>query len=193
MSLGSRARADLEVASHIESFGSKAMEQVVAAVVGGGFAGSQASLALKQEGIRHLVLEKNDKPLHAWRAERWDSFRMNTPHCGVEGRPLQSANSKALNQFWKGVPNLLFLQDLQSLKSTGFLCRTRAQHCRHALLLCAGRVVRVVCPMGRSEKREKVHLSPLLTITCLRSLSISLSSPGIRFCYRSPKKSAKKS
>jgi len=27
-----------------------------------------------------LVLEKNDKPLHSWRTERWDSFKMNTPH-----------------------------------------------------------------------------------------------------------------
>jgi len=79
-------RADLEVASPIESLfffwfkTSKAMERVVAAVVGGGFAGLQATLALKQEGIRHLVLEKHDKPLHSWRTERWDSFRMNTPH-----------------------------------------------------------------------------------------------------------------
>ena len=47
-------------------------------VVGAGPAGLAASVALGERGIQHLVLER-DRVAASWRAQRWDSFRLNTP------------------------------------------------------------------------------------------------------------------
>jgi putative flavoprotein involved in K+ transport len=57
-------------------------------VIGGGQAGLSISYYLKQEGIDHLVLEKN-RIGHAWRSERWDTFCLVTPNwqCTLPGFP----------------------------------------------------------------------------------------------------------
>jgi putative flavoprotein involved in K+ transport len=49
-----------------------------AVVVGGGPAGLAASVALTGRGVDHVVLER-DRVAGSWRAQRWDSFRLNTP------------------------------------------------------------------------------------------------------------------
>jgi putative flavoprotein involved in K+ transport len=46
-------------------------------VVGAGPAGLAASVALADRGVEHLVLER-DRVAGTWRAQRWDSFRLNT-------------------------------------------------------------------------------------------------------------------
>jgi putative flavoprotein involved in K+ transport len=46
-------------------------------VVGAGPAGLAASVALAGRGVEHLVLER-DRVAGTWRAQRWDSFRLNT-------------------------------------------------------------------------------------------------------------------
>jgi putative flavoprotein involved in K+ transport len=48
-------------------------------IVGGGQAGLSLSYTLRQRGIDHLVIEKND-PVHAWRDQRWDTFCLVTPN-----------------------------------------------------------------------------------------------------------------
>jgi putative flavoprotein involved in K+ transport len=48
-------------------------------IIGGGQAGLSASYYLQQQGVEHLVLEKN-RVGHAWRDERWDSFCLVTPN-----------------------------------------------------------------------------------------------------------------
>jgi putative flavoprotein involved in K+ transport len=48
-------------------------------IVGGGQGGLSLSFLLQQQGIDHLILEKN-RIAHAWRAERWDSFCLVTPN-----------------------------------------------------------------------------------------------------------------
>jgi putative flavoprotein involved in K+ transport len=48
-------------------------------IVGGGQAGLSLSYHLRQRGIDHLVIEKND-PVHAWRDQRWDTFCLVTPN-----------------------------------------------------------------------------------------------------------------
>jgi putative flavoprotein involved in K+ transport len=48
-----------------------------AVVVGAGPAGLAASVALADHGVEHLVLER-DRVGATWRAQRWDSFRLNT-------------------------------------------------------------------------------------------------------------------
>ncbi|MEM1370279.1 MAG: MSMEG_0569 family flavin-dependent oxidoreductase [Cyanobacteria bacterium P01_H01_bin.15] len=48
-------------------------------IVGGGQAGLSLSYYLAQQGLDHLVLEKNQIG-HAWRSERWDSFCLVTPN-----------------------------------------------------------------------------------------------------------------
>jgi len=57
-------------------------------VVGGGQAGLSVSYYLKQEGIDHLVLEKNTVT-HTWRSQRWDAFCLVTPNwqCALPGYP----------------------------------------------------------------------------------------------------------
>ncbi|HEY6707448.1 MAG TPA: NAD(P)/FAD-dependent oxidoreductase [Actinomycetota bacterium] len=49
-----------------------------AVVVGGGPAGLAASVALTGRGVEHVVVER-DRVAGSWRAQRWDSFRLNTP------------------------------------------------------------------------------------------------------------------
>lgn len=55
-------------------------------VVGGGQAGLSISRHLVQDGIDHIVLER-DTLLHNWRDERWDSFCLVTPNwqCRLPG------------------------------------------------------------------------------------------------------------
>jgi putative flavoprotein involved in K+ transport len=48
-----------------------------AVVLGAGPAGLAASAALAERGVEHLVLE-GDRAAATWRAQRWDSFRLNT-------------------------------------------------------------------------------------------------------------------
>ena len=48
-----------------------------AAVVGAGPAGLAASAALTDRGVEHVILER-DRVAGTWRAQRWDSFRLNT-------------------------------------------------------------------------------------------------------------------
>jgi putative flavoprotein involved in K+ transport len=47
-------------------------------VVGAGPAGLAASAALGARGVEHVVLERG-RVGESWRAQRWDSFRLNTP------------------------------------------------------------------------------------------------------------------
>jgi putative flavoprotein involved in K+ transport len=55
-------------------------------VVGGGQAGLSISYCLKEQGIEHLVFEK-EKIAHAWQTQRWDSFCLVTPNwqCKLPG------------------------------------------------------------------------------------------------------------
>jgi putative flavoprotein involved in K+ transport len=48
------------------------------AVVGAGPAGLAASAALSARGVEHVLLERG-RVGESWRAQRWDSFRLNTP------------------------------------------------------------------------------------------------------------------
>jgi putative flavoprotein involved in K+ transport len=59
-------------------------------IVGGGQAGLSLSYLLKQQGLSHLILEKN-RLGHAWRSERWDSFCLVTPNwqCALPGHPYR--------------------------------------------------------------------------------------------------------
>lgn len=50
-----------------------------AVVIGAGWAGLAASNALKDAGLKHVVLEKN-RVCESWRTQRWNSFHMNTPN-----------------------------------------------------------------------------------------------------------------
>ncbi len=55
-------------------------------IIGGGQAGLSMSYNLKQQGIDHLIIEKN-RIGHAWRSERWDTFCLVTPNwqCTLPG------------------------------------------------------------------------------------------------------------
>ena len=50
-------------------------KRVETVIVGGGQAGLATSYWLKQHGREHIVLERADRPGHAWR-QRWDSFTL---------------------------------------------------------------------------------------------------------------------
>jgi putative flavoprotein involved in K+ transport len=57
-------------------------------IVGGGQAGLSMSYCLTQQGVDHLVLER-DRVGHEWRDRRWDSFCLVTPNwqCQLPGFP----------------------------------------------------------------------------------------------------------
>ncbi len=57
-------------------------------IVGGGQSGLSVSYYLKQRGISHVVIEKNDL-VHTWGSQRWDTFCLVTPNwqCKLPGWP----------------------------------------------------------------------------------------------------------
>jgi putative flavoprotein involved in K+ transport len=64
-------------------------------VVGGGQAGLAMSYQLKQAGIDHVVLEKN-QIAHSWKTQRWDAFCLVTPNwqCQLPGFPYRGSDPK---------------------------------------------------------------------------------------------------
>ncbi|MFZ5857384.1 MAG: NAD(P)-binding domain-containing protein [Chloroflexota bacterium] len=60
------------------------MESIETIIVGGGQAGLATSYHLKQLGREHIIFEAADKPAHAWRDDRWDSFTLVTPNWSVQ-------------------------------------------------------------------------------------------------------------
>ncbi|MBS9477555.1 MSMEG_0569 family flavin-dependent oxidoreductase [Ancylobacter radicis] len=64
------------------------IEHYPVVIIGGGQAGLSASYHLRQQGIAHLVLEKN-RAMHAWESQRWDNFCLVTPNwqCDLPGHP----------------------------------------------------------------------------------------------------------
>ncbi len=50
-----------------------------AAVIGAGYAGLGVSYFLQRHGVTHEVLERS-RIGETWRTQRWDSFRLNSPH-----------------------------------------------------------------------------------------------------------------
>jgi putative flavoprotein involved in K+ transport len=63
-------------------------QHVRVAVIGGSQAGLSMSYYLSENGIDHVVLEKN-RIGHSWRTQRWDSFCLVTPNwqCKLPGFP----------------------------------------------------------------------------------------------------------
>src|ERR1700676_755267 len=59
-------------------------------VIGAGQAGLGMSYCLAEDGIDHLVFERN-RIGHEWRERRWDSFCLVTPNwqCRLRGYPYQ--------------------------------------------------------------------------------------------------------
>jgi putative flavoprotein involved in K+ transport len=64
-------------------------------VIGGGQAGLAISYQLKQSGIEHVILEK-DQIAHSWKTQRWDAFCLVTPNwqCQLPGFPYQGDDPK---------------------------------------------------------------------------------------------------
>ncbi len=60
------------------------MEKIETIIIGGGQAGLATSYHLKQLGRDHIIFEAADKPAHAWRDDRWDSFTFVTPNWTIQ-------------------------------------------------------------------------------------------------------------
>ena len=71
-----------------------------AVVVGAGQAGLSASYWLGQRGLEHVVLERGEVG-ESWRAQRWDSFVLNTPNAlsTLPGDPYEGDDPEG---FWTG-------------------------------------------------------------------------------------------
>jgi putative flavoprotein involved in K+ transport len=74
----------------VETLKTAAIAHVPVLIVGGGQAGLSTSQLLKEQGIGHLILEKN-RIGHSWREERWDSFCLVTLNrqCRLPGYSYQ--------------------------------------------------------------------------------------------------------
>jgi putative flavoprotein involved in K+ transport len=59
------------------------MAKIETIIVGGGQAGLATSYHLKQLGREHIIFDAADKPAHAWRNDRWDSFTFVTPNWSI--------------------------------------------------------------------------------------------------------------
>lgn len=55
-------------------------QKIETVIIGGGQGGLATSYYLAKQGGEHTVLEAADKPAHAWRNDRWDSFTLVTPN-----------------------------------------------------------------------------------------------------------------
>ena len=64
-------------------------------VIGGGQAGLAMSYQLGQNGIDHIVIEKNTIA-HSWKTQRWDAFCLVTPNwqCQLPGYPYAGPDPK---------------------------------------------------------------------------------------------------
>jgi putative flavoprotein involved in K+ transport len=64
-------------------------------VIGGGQAGLAMSYQLRQNGIDHIILEKN-QIAHSWKTQRWDAFCLVTPNwqCQLPGYAYQGSDPK---------------------------------------------------------------------------------------------------
>lgn len=73
------------------------------AVIGAGHAGISISYYLKQLGCKQLVFERNNIG-HSWSAQRWDSFKLNTPNKisllpGMDGNALDPDGFASAQEF----------------------------------------------------------------------------------------------
>jgi putative flavoprotein involved in K+ transport len=66
------------MAGTVTRIGARITPSVGVAVVGAGPAGLAASSRLAGRGCSHVVLER-ERVAWSWRAQRWDTFRLNTP------------------------------------------------------------------------------------------------------------------
>jgi putative flavoprotein involved in K+ transport len=68
-------------------------KRVPVIVIGGGQAGLSGSYYLQQQGVEHLVFEK-ETSMHAWKTQRWDAFCLVTPNwqCQLPGHPYEGAD-----------------------------------------------------------------------------------------------------
>ncbi|MEB3210088.1 MAG: MSMEG_0569 family flavin-dependent oxidoreductase [Leptolyngbyaceae bacterium] len=68
-------------------------------IIGGGQAGLSMSYCLKEQGLDHIVFEKNQIG-HAWRDKRWDSFCLVTPNwqCTLPGFPYSGNDPNGFMQ-----------------------------------------------------------------------------------------------
>ncbi len=64
-------------------------------IVGAGQAGLSVSYFLQQQGIDHLIFEKNSL-MNSWKTARWDSFTLVTPNwqCELPGHPYDGDDPK---------------------------------------------------------------------------------------------------
>ena len=71
----------------------KIKKHIPVIVVGGGQAGLSASYYLQQQGIEHLVFEK-ETSMHAWKTQRRDAFCLVTPNwqCQLPGHPYDGSD-----------------------------------------------------------------------------------------------------
>lgn len=70
----------------VEMLNTSPKAHVPVIIVGGGQGGLSLSYLLREQGVDHLILEKN-RIGHSWRNERWDSFCLVTPNrqCRLPG------------------------------------------------------------------------------------------------------------
>jgi putative flavoprotein involved in K+ transport len=99
------------------------VHDVETVVVGAGHAGLAASWALTERGVEHVVLEEG-RIGQAWRTDRWDSFRLNTPRwmSRLPGQTVDEAGADGFDtapEFVAALEDCVRIHDLPVREAVG--------------------------------------------------------------------------
>ena len=144
-------------------------------VVGAGQAGLVASYLLGLDHVEHLVLERGETG-QSWRAQRWDSFHLNTPNwsnglAGMEFHPEDPhafASGDELVAFFEGYASIFHLPirprtEVTSLRRTSngrYALRTQSEEIHaKAVVLASGGLSRPRMPALARRLTDSLSVS----------------------------------
>ncbi len=91
-------------------------------IIGGGPCGLAASYYLKEKGIKHIIIEKNEM-LQTWKNERWDSFHLISPNWmtnipGIKSRIPYNNEYMSGKEIYKYLKEFMDMVDPDYLENT---------------------------------------------------------------------------
>ena len=144
-------------------------------VIGAGQAGLSMSFCLKEQGIDHIILEKENTVAHTWKTQRWDEFCLVTPNwqCQLPGFHYQGNDPDGfmvkdeiidyLNCYYESFkPNIHFnspVVELKKINDLFYLKTTGAEFTASQVVLACGSYHRPnILPFANSMPKTVTHV-----------------------------------